>query len=119
MTARRVSRFLDDCTDPELDKGRYYLEVSSPGLERPLFKLTDYERFTGRSARVRLSVPMEGRHTFSGVILGVNDGFVNLQCEDGNYSIAFAHIKAANLVYRFDDGNNNKDSRQRRKGRKK
>lgn len=109
LVSKRINKFLDECPDiPELDKGRYYLEVSSPGIERPLYKLSDYERFSGKEARLRLSQPIEGRKTFTGIILGINDSCVNLCCEDKNYSVNFANIKSANLVYRFDDSKSKK-----------
>ena len=119
LVSKRVNKFLDDNQDtPELDKGRYYLEVSSPGVERPLYKLNDYERFSGREARLRLSEPVEGRKTFTGTLLGVDNDNVNIECEDGKYRIAFTNIKGANLVYRFDNENNSKN-KGRRKGRNK
>ena len=116
LVSKRVNKYLDESPDiRELDNGRYYLEVSSPGVERPLYKLNDYERFSGREARLRLAEPVEGRKTFTGTILGITDESVKLSCEDGEFSILFKNIKGANLVYRFDDGKTNK---QRRKGRK-
>ena len=115
--SKRVNKFLDEAADqPGLDKGRYYLEVSSPGVERPLYKLGDYERFSGREARLRLGSPIAGRKTFTGIILGVNDGSVSIDCEDGKYMIPFTDIKGANLVYRFEDSKNTK---QRRKSKNK
>ena len=107
--SKRVNKFLDETSDqPGLDKGRYYLEVSSPGIERPLYKLSDYERFSGREARLRLGSPIEGRKTFTGILQGINEGSVKIDCEDGTYSIPFTDIKGANLLYRFDDSRNNK-----------
>ena len=115
--SKRVSRFLDDSPDlPELDKGRYYLEVSSPGVERPLYKLEDYERFAGREARIRLAKPIEGRKTFTGELLGLEGDSVRLMCEGTERRIPFGDIRSANLVYRFDEGT---DTPKRTKGRKK
>lgn len=114
LVSKRVNKFLDESPDiPETGKGRYYLEVSSPGVERPLYKLSDYERFAGREARLRLSVPVEGRKTFTGVIGGVEGESVRLGCEDGEFLIEFSAVKGANLVYRFDD------EKPKRKGRSK
>lgn len=108
LVSKRVNKFLDTSQDlQELDNKRYYLEVSSPGIERPLFKISDYVRFSGREARLRLSIPVEARKTFTGIIQGVNDDCVNISCEDKNYSIPFANIKSANLVYRFEDSKKN------------
>ena len=113
--SKRVNKFLDESPDlPELEKGRYYLEVSSPGVERPLYKLGDYERFSGREARLRLSSPIEGRKTFTGKILSVEGETVKLMCEDGEKLIPFANIKGANLVYRFDDNKQNSKRNKRK-----
>ncbi|MBQ7154484.1 MAG: ribosome maturation factor RimP [Synergistaceae bacterium] len=112
LVSRRINRFLDTSPDlPELDKGRYYLEVSSPGVERPLYKLEDYTRFTGREVRIRLAKPSAGRKTFTGEILGAEGENVKLLCGNEEKHIPFAEIKGANLVYKFND--------EHSKGRKK
>lgn len=114
--SKRVNKFLDESPEvPELDKGRYYLEVSSPGVERPLYKLVDYERFSGREARLRLSSPIEGRKTFTGKIISVEGENVKLLCEDGEKLIAFGNIKGANLVYRFNDEKQHSKRKERKK----
>ncbi len=116
LVSGHVNRFLDDSAElPELDKGRYYLEVSSPGIERPLYRLTDYERFTGREARIRLSGLLEGRKTFTGIISGIDGDTVRLLTDGAEKSIPFGIIKGGNLVYRFED----EDTKSRKKGRKK
>ena len=116
LVSKRVNKFLDESPDlPELEKGRYYLEVSSPGVERPLYKLGDYERFSGREARLRLSSPIEGRKTFTGKILGIDGEAVKILCEDEERLIPFANIKGANLVYRFEDDKNRTKRKERRK----
>ena len=117
--SRHVNKFLDENSDmPELDKGRYYLEVSSPGVERPLYTLNDYERFSGREARIRLSQLLEGRKTFTGIIQAVDEKNINLLCDGEEKLIPFEIIKGGNLVFRFEDENNNENKR-RKKGRKK
>ena len=104
LVSKRVNKFLDETLDqPGLNKGRYYLEVSSPGIERPLYKLGDYESFSGQEARLRLNTPLEGRKTFTGILAGVRADNVIINCEDGQYSIPFTDIKGANLVYRLED----------------
>ena len=110
-----VSSFLDSFDGvPELDKGRYYLEVSSPGIERPLYKLQDYERFHGRQARVRLAAPVEGRKTFTGIIQGVMNESLKILCEDGEKVIPFSSIRGGNLVYRFKNEGSEKSNRKKR-----
>lgn len=104
LVSRRVSKFLDSASDlPELDKGQYYLEVSSPGIERPLYKLEDYVRFIGREARIRLLKPRDGRKTFTGELAGVEGENVRLLCGNELKLIPLDDIKGANLTFRFND----------------
>lgn len=116
--SRRVNKFLDENSDmPELDKGRYYLEVSSPGVERPLYTLADYERFSGREARIRLAKIMDGRKNFTGEILGVDKENQSVKISEGDkeISIPFEIIKGGNLIYRFENENENNKKNKRRK----
>jgi ribosome maturation factor RimP len=77
----------------------YTLEVSSPGLDRPLVKEADYLRFTGKAARVRTRSPIEGQRNFKGRILGVAAGRVELEVASGKkVDIAVGDIEKANLV---------------------
>ena len=77
----------------------YTLEVSSPGLDRPLVKEADFERFAGRSARVRTRLPMEGQKNFKGKILRVVRGKVELEVAPGRQvDIAVGDIEKANLI---------------------
>lgn len=109
LVSGHVSRYLDGIEDvPGLDKGRYYLEVSSPGIERPLFRLGDYERFQGKEARVRLSKLIDGRKTFTGIIQRVEDDAVIMLCDKQEKDIPFSLIKGGNLVYRFNDEKRNR-----------
>jgi ribosome maturation factor RimP len=74
------------------------LEVSSPGLDRPLKRLEDFGRFTGRKASLRLRLPRDGRRRFEGVLAGVEDGGVVLEFEGERLRFAFAEIDRARLV---------------------
>ena len=77
----------------------YTLEVSSPGLNRPLVKEADFARFAGRSVRVRTRLPVEGQRNFKGKILRVALGKVELEVAPGRkVDIAAADIEKANLV---------------------
>jgi len=77
----------------------YTLEVSSPGLDRPLVKAADFERFAGRSARVRTRSPIAGQRNFKGRILRVAGGSVDLELAPGKQiAIAVGDIEQANLV---------------------
>ncbi|MBQ7558796.1 MAG: ribosome maturation factor RimP [Synergistaceae bacterium] len=118
--SRHVNKFLDENPDmPEIDRGRYYLEVSSPGIERPLYTLNDYERFQGREARIRLNGLLEGRKTFTGVINSVADGQITLLCDIGEKRIPFEIIKGGNLIYRFENENENENDTNKRKNKRK
>jgi ribosome maturation factor RimP len=82
---------------PEV-RERYGLEVSSPGPERPLSKPDHFRRYVGRRARVRTRGRHEGRHSFTGELLGATDDAVTVAAEAGVVSIAYADIQRSNLV---------------------
>ncbi|MFT3758580.1 ribosome maturation factor RimP [Thauera sp.] len=77
------------------------LEVSSPGLDRPLKKLADFERFAGEDAQIRLSLPIDNQRNFAGVLGGVRDGAVVLTTEKGEQLLPFEDIEKARLVPKF------------------
>ena len=97
--ARELSPALD-VADPI--PGRYNLEVGSPGLERPLRKQADFERFTGEKAKLKLSKGVAGQKVVVGVLRGV-DGERNVALEDGGrtYQIPLDDVVAARLVFEF------------------
>jgi ribosome maturation factor RimP len=74
------------------------LEVSSPGLDRPLKRPEDFARFAGRKASVRLRLPREGRRRFEGAIAGVEGEGVLMDVEGKRLRFAFAEIDKARLV---------------------
>jgi ribosome maturation factor RimP len=74
------------------------LEVSSPGLDRPLKRLEDFERFSGRKASVRLKLPQDGQRRFEGVVAGVEDGKVVLEIDGTRREFALGDIDRARLV---------------------
>jgi len=77
----------------------YVLEVSSPGLNRPLIKEDDFRRFAGREAKVRTKVPVAAQRNFRGRILSVTDGRLVLELAEGkNVGIVLSDIEKANLV---------------------
>jgi len=78
---------------------RYVLEVSSPGLDRPLTKETDFQRFAGKNARIRTRLPIEGQRSFKGKILRAGEGRVVMELDQGKQvEISAAEIEKANLV---------------------
>jgi len=74
------------------------LEVSSPGLDRPLKRLEDFTRFAGQQATVRLKLPRDGRRRIEGKIEGVSQGEVQIDVEGRRWSVAMADIDRARLV---------------------
>jgi ribosome maturation factor RimP len=79
---------------------RYFLEVSSPGVERPLKKEKDYVRFRGKKASVRLKQPLEGRTKLIGKILDFSEGVLEFEEETlGSVRVAFADISSAKLRF--------------------
>ena len=100
--SKAVNRYLDanDTAETAYLGDRYYLEVSSPGLERPLFTPADYERFIGKEARVKTSELVDGRKTHVGFIADSNDKGVTLDTEQGARYLPFADVMRANLVFR-------------------
>ncbi len=77
----------------------YDLEISSPGLNRPLFKLVDFERFAGRTAKIKLAIALDGRKNFRGELKGVADSrLVRIEVDGEQFELAYADIARANLV---------------------
>lgn len=82
--------------------GQYQLEISSPGLDRPLFTLEHFERFLGRSVRLQTVRPLAAQRRFKGRIAGVHEGIVDLEDENGLHAIPFDWIDKARLIPEFD-----------------
>ena len=76
----------------------YSLEVSSPGPERPLTKPQHFRRFVGRRARVRTREDHEGRHTFTGELVGASDSEITVAADTGVVSIPYSDINRSNLL---------------------
>ena len=97
--SHQVSGVLD-VEDPLAE--HYTLEVSSPGLDRPLFKLAHYEMFLGQKVKLRLRIPQDSRRKFSGVIKSVDDNEICLLTDDGSeFRFDIDLIEKANLVPEF------------------
>jgi len=80
--------------------GHYVLEVSSPGLDRPLFKFEDFERFSGHNVQIKLQIPLDGRRNFKGLLQGVQaDGqLVDVEIDEALISLPWDRIEKARLV---------------------
>lgn len=98
-----ISRALSaklDVEDPIPDT--YTLEVSSPGIDRPLVRPRDYARFVGHLAKVELRAPIAGQRRFTGKILGSDDSAVRLAATGGEVALPFAEIARAKLLLTDD-----------------
>ncbi len=99
----RVSREVSGVLDVEdpIPTG-YRLEVSSPGMDRPLVKPEHFERFVGADVAIRLAVPRAGRRRFSGRLAGYANGSVSLVTREGNFDFGLDEIERAQLVPHFE-----------------
>jgi ribosome maturation factor RimP len=95
LISRSVSALLD-VADPIA--GSYTLEVSSPGIDRPLVRPEDYDRFSGFEAKIELAQPFGGRKRFRGRLLGTADGEVRLVTEAGETRLPLSGVAKARLV---------------------
>ncbi|MBM3570427.1 MAG: ribosome maturation factor RimP [Alphaproteobacteria bacterium] len=100
---------VDDCTELSralsavLDvedpiEGAYTLEVSSPGMDRPLVEEQDFARFVGREIKLETARPIDGRRRFRGRLEGIAQGMVALDTAEGRQAVPFADIRDAKLV---------------------
>jgi ribosome maturation factor RimP len=111
---REVGVTLDDCTrvsrelslvldqHEDMIDGTYRLEVSSAGIERPLVKARDFERYVGREVKLSVKTPVANRKNYTGTLLGLHDDLVALQvARDEKLELPLREIAKAHLVYRF------------------
>jgi ribosome maturation factor RimP len=99
---------LDDCADisrqlsvafdiEDLIPHKYLLEVSSPGINRPLVKDSDYKKYVGEKVKLKTSNPIEGRRNFSGILTGFSGEIVELTADNTVFEIKRADIEKARL----------------------
>jgi ribosome maturation factor RimP len=97
--SRQISALLD-VEDPIA--GEYMLEVSSPGMERPLFTLDQFQRYGGEQVKIRLRSPFEGRRNFSGRLVGVEGEDVVIVVDEHEYLLPIELIDKAQVVPQFE-----------------
>lgn len=99
---------IDDCADASqavsvlLDEAgfiaeHYTLEVSSPGVARPVRKEMDFERFAGEPIVLRAATAVQGRKRFKGVLMGLREGMIELECEGERYAVHIENLDRAHL----------------------
>lgn len=97
--SRQVSGVLD-VEDPI--SSEYTLEVSSPGMDRPLFTLEQFAKHAGEQVKIKLRSPFEGRRNFQGLLKGVEEQDVIVQADEHEYLLPVDSIEKANIIPRFD-----------------
>ncbi|MDU1909872.1 ribosome maturation factor RimP [Fusobacterium sp.] len=98
-----ISNEIDEDIDSLIEQ-RFFLEVSSPGIERPLKKIEDYIRFKGEKSKLSLKHKVDDNKNFEGIIVDSKDGIIYLEVENGKImKIPFSEVRKANLVYEFEE----------------
>ncbi len=99
----RASRQMDLVLDvEEVITGSYQLEVSSPGLDRPLGRRGDFVRFEGKAAKIETDAPIQGRRRWSGTLRGVDQSDVKIEVDGVIHAVPFDRIRKAHIRYDFD-----------------
>jgi ribosome maturation factor RimP len=99
----KVSRELGDLIDvKDLIRQRYFFEISSPGLDRPLKKEKDLLRALGKKIKVTMKTPIQGRRNYSGLLTDFADGTLYMEMEQGEAALPWAQVQKANLIYEFN-----------------
>lgn len=97
-----LSNAIEDRVDAIIED-KFFLEVSSPGLERPLKKLKDYERFTGEKVKLLLKNKIDDARNIVGYLVKTENDIIYLDIDGSVHEINFNEIKKANLVFEFND----------------
>lgn len=98
-----ISGKIDEDADKLIEQ-RFFLEVSSPGIERPLKKIEDFIRFKGEKIKVSLKHKINDKKSFEGIITECKDNIIFLEIEEENIvEIPFSEVKKANIIYEFDE----------------
>ena len=99
VVSKNISAMLDV---EDIISGKYFLEVSSAGVERPLVKITDFDKFAGREIKIRLKAAFNGNRTYKGQLLGVEGEKVKLKSKNIEMFFDYSNIKNAKLVLTDD-----------------
>ena len=96
--SRQVGALLD-VEDPI--SSEYSLEVSSPGVDRPLFELAHYQEVIGETVNLKLSMPLNGRRKFKGPLVAIENDTLIVEVDSIDYELSISNIVKANLVAKF------------------
>lgn len=96
--SRQVGAVLD-VEDPI--SSEYNLEVSSPGVDRPLFELAHFQEVIGETINVKLSMPLNGRRKFKGPLIGIENNTLIVEVDSIDYELVISNVDKANLVAKF------------------
>ena len=97
--SRQISAVID-VEDPV--SGKFNLEVSSPGMDRPLRRAEDFQQFSGEVVKIKTSMPFEGQRNFKGLLKGLEEDLVIVECDDKEVRLPITAIDKARLVPDFD-----------------
>ncbi len=98
----RVSHQVSALLDVEASiSHQYHLEVSSPGLDRPLFDIEDFRKFIKREVSIRLKTPLNNRANFKGVIEDIKGNEIIIKCDGEEFVLTYEQIAKANLIPNF------------------
>ena len=92
--SRMISAFMDQS---DFISSEYLLEVSSPGIERPIRKPCDFERFIGESVKLKTVTPIEGRRRYKGILAGFSDGLIAIDVDGTIHQVHIENVKRAKL----------------------
>ena len=95
------SRYLNKNLDDNIIKDKYFLEVSSPGIERELYDEKDYERFTGSEVDVKLYQTIDGRKIVTGILKGFNESVFKVEVSDELVELQRSKVSKINLHVNF------------------
>ncbi len=85
----------------DLISADYCLEVSSPGMDRPLFEVEHYKATVGQHIKVRMAIPLDGRRNFKGLLSDAGEELISIEVDGELYDLAIRDIESANLVSQF------------------
>ena len=119
-TCGEISRDLSNAFEvAEIFPGHYRLEVGTPGLDRAIYLLTDYKRFSGRLAKVKLAEPIDGQKVYDGRLSGITEsGEIKLEVADTERLIPFDTIASTRLVFEWGKSEKNAGKKASRQGRR-